>query len=520
MNLSTTYLGMQLPHPLMVGSSSLTDDLDTVRKLEDEGAAGSELRRLAPEDYADGVGLPSGPSRSSARVISNLCASQDGSVVNLAGASSFLWQWGQFLDHDLSLTQQADPPEALDIGVPAGDPFFDPEGSGRAKTAFRRSAYHVVDGRRQQVNAITAFIDGSQIYGSDEARARALRSSDGTGRLKTSAGGLLPFNVDGLPNAPSTDASFFLAGDSRANEQTALTALHTVFVREHNRWADLIRSSFPLLTGDEIYSRARAMVGAELQAITYREFLPVLLGPNALPPYQGYDPEVNPGIANEFSTAAFRVGHSMLPPELLRLDAEGRVVDAGHLSLASAFFSPRHVLEEGIDSVLRGLLAQPAQEVDPQVVDEVRNFLFGPPGSGGFDLASLNVQRGRDHGLPGYNQTRRALGLSPVESFAEIHPDPQVQEDLELAFDDVEEIDLWVGGLSEPHVSGALVGETFWLILVDQFRRLRDGDRFWYESYLPAERVAAIERSTLGVIIRRNTGVGTELPDAVFHVPP
>jgi len=146
----------------------------------------------------------------------------------------------------------------------------------------------------------------------------------------------------------------------------------------------------------------------------------------------------------------------------------------------------------------------------------VRNFLFGPPGEGGFDLASLNIQRGRDHGLPDYNTVRAAYGLEPVTTFAEINPSSIVQADLEAAYGSVDDLDLWVAGLAERHVRGALVGETFRAILVDQFERLRDGDRFWYEIYLPPQMVLMVERQTLGRIIRRNTRIGNELQGDVF----
>ena len=240
--------------------------------------------------------------------------------------------------------------------------------------------------------------------------------------LKTSHGNLLPFNINELPNAPSAEApNFFLAGDFRANEQTGLTAMHTLFVREHNYWAKVIAKSNSSLDGDTIYEVARAIVGAEMQIITYQEFLPFLLGPKALPRYEGYKSEVNPSIANVFATASYRFGHTMLSSQLLRLDRRLKEIDEGHLDLASAFFNPNRIINEGgIDPVLRGLAHQPAQEIDTLLDDDVRNFLFGPPGAGGFDLAALNIQRGRDHGLPGYNEVRRNFDLEPAEDFADI----------------------------------------------------------------------------------------------------
>jgi hypothetical protein len=457
--------------------------------------------------------------------VSNAVCAQTGEIPNARLASDMLWQWGQFVDHDIDLTPNAQPAEPEPIAVPIADPFFDPLNTGAATIGFGRSTYDPATGLgpgnpRQQTNEITAFLDASNVYGSDAARALALRTRDGTGRLKTSAGDLLPFNTDGLPNAPANDMpGLFLAGDVRANEQVGLTSLHVLFVREHNRLAAEIRARNPGLSGDMVYEAARRVVGAQIQAITYNEFLPALLGPGAPAPYAGYDPAVDPGIANIFSTAAYRVGHTMLSPELKRLDAQGDPIAAGHLPLRDAFFDPSHLVDEGgIDPVLRGLASHAAQEVDVYVVDDVRNFLFGPPGAGGFDLAALNVQRCRDHGLPGYNDAREQLGLARKASFADVSSDPDVRARLAAAYASVDDMDVWVGGLAEDHVAGGMVGELFATVIAGQFERLRDGDRFFYRRVFTGAALAELEATTLADIVRRNTGIGAEFPDDPFRV--
>lgn len=486
------------------------------------GNTGEPFLRLFENAYADGVGEPAGQDRPSARAISNAVVAQTEETPNERGATDYLWQWGQFLDHDIDETPTLDPAEAFDIEVPTGDPWFDPYGTGSITIAMNRSYYELIDGARQQVNEITAFIDASNVYGSEESRAYALRMLDGSGMLKTTDsvhGPLLPYNEGGFANAPTESADWFLAGDVRANEQAALTAMHTLFVREHNHWARSFREANPSASEDDIYEFARMIVGAEMQHITYREFLPILLGPEAIPPYRGYREEVDPSIANEFATAVYRFGHSLLPNTILRLDEHGDPAEEGNLELASAFFDPSLIEENGIDSLLRGLAAQPCQELDNQLVDGVRNFLFGPPGAGGFDLASLNIQRGRDHGLPSYNEVRRALGMRPARHFRDVHPDREIQDKLAEVYSDVDQIDLWVGGLCEPHVPGAMVGPVIHRIVVDQFVRLRDGDRFWYEHALAPEILELVEEQTLARIIRRNTGIGDEIQDHVFLVP-
>jgi hypothetical protein len=480
------------------------------------GAANQPLRRLLEPGYGDGVALPAGGTRPGARAISNACVAQERLVASADNASGFLWQWGQFLDHDLSLVPVSIFPERFDIEVPAGDPSFDPDATGTATIPLTRSAWASVDGVRQQINSITAWIDASNIYGSDSRRARAMRGKAGT--LRMSEGDLPPFNEGGLPNSPSNDPSFFLGGDFRANEQVALTAMHALFIREHNQWVAAFREADPDLPARFAYQMARAIVGAEMQAITYREFLPLLLGPDALEPYAGYDREADSRIANEFTTAAFRVGHTMLPPSLLLLDRRLKPVGPGEVPLRGAFFRPDLLVEHGLEPFLRGLAWSHAQEVDPRVVDEVRNFLFGEPGSGGFDLPALNIQRGRDHGLPSLNGTRRGLGLAPYADFDDVPAGPQARAALAEVYPTIEDVDLWVGGLVERHVQGAMVGETFFTLIKDQFERLRDGDRFWYESYLPPQWVRRVERRNLARILRANTEIGREISDDVFRV--
>ena len=487
------------------------------------GAADTPLVRLIPPAYSDGVAAMAGADRPGARYISNTIAAQTGSRINHKNASDFVWQWGQFLDHDIDLTDGVEPAEHANIPVPAGDPFFDPDNTGNQVITFNRSIYDPDTGLgntpRQQLNEITAWIDASNVYGSDEERASALRTHDGTGRLKVSRGHLLPFNEPQLPNAGGNSPELFLAGDVRANEQVGLASMHTLFVREHNRLAKKIARRNRQLTGDEIYQRARKIVGAQMQIITYREFLPVLLGHNALSPYQGYDASIHAGIANVFSSAAYRLGHSALSPQLQRLNRRGKPVSDGPLALREAFFSPSLLQRKNdIDPFLRGLAKQRHQSIDIFVIDEVRNFLFGKPGQGGFDLASLNIQRGRDHGLPSYNDAREMIGLARKQSFSDISSDPLVQQRLQQAYSSVDSIDLWVGGLAEDKYADALVGELFFFILKEQFESLRDSDRYWYQRAFNKRAQRKLERTRLADIIRRNTGIGREIQDNVFLV--
>lgn len=509
--------------PLRPGQRSIDGSNNNLRD-PDMNAANTPLRRAMQAKYADGVAQMQGQDYPNPRAVSNAVNAQNKSITNALNASDFLWQWGQFVDHDIDLTDGVNPAEHVNILIPAGDPFFDPDTTGMIEMAFNRSVYHTDTGTgndnpRQQSNEISGWIDGSQIYGSNDERSTALRMNDGSGRLRTSKGHLLPFNTEGLPNAGGDSETLFLAGDVRANEQVGLTALHTLFVREHNRLATRIAARKPSLTGEQIYQRARKLVIVQLQAITYNEFIPALLGPDALAPYRGYKPGTDAAVMNEFSTAAFRLGHTLVSQKLLRLDANGKEISAGHLPIRNAFFAPQRLIEEGgIEPILRGLASQRCQELDVYIVDDLRNFLFGAPGQGGFDLAALNIQRGRDHGLPRYNDARESMGLPRKLSFAEVSPDTTVQARLASIYVSVDDIDFWIGGLAEIHVPGSLMGELFFTVLKNQFEALRDGDRFWYQRSLSRSGLRSFANTRLADVIRRNTTIKREIHQDVFHV--
>lgn len=415
---------------LLIGNGTLAQTND-IRSLDgtgnnlqnpDWGSANEPYIRYSDAAYGDGVSSPAGEYRPSARTISNTFSSspEDG-LLSDRNLAAFVYAWGQFIDHDITLTNSADPREMFLIVVPSGDVWFDPEGAGTAIIPVSRSIYDPTTGTstdnpRQQMNSISAFIDGSMVYGSDSERANALRTFN-HGLLKTTAGNLLPFNDSGFDNANDArlvpDNELFLAGDVRANENPELLSLQTLFVREHNRIAAIVAQENPNWTDEELYQYARSIVIAEMQKITYDEFLPALLGSNAIPTYRGYQEDVNPTITIEFSTAAYRFGHSMLGDNVGFLDNNGNEI-RDPIELHESFFYPPIISQTGIDPVLKNLATDIAQEIDTITVDALRNFLFGEPGQGGFDLAALNIQRGRDHGLADYNSVRAAYGLNPV----------------------------------------------------------------------------------------------------------
>ncbi len=448
------------------------------------GQTDIQLTRMGAAAYDDGISVPRGGDGEAnpftlpgPRDISNALNTQPALNPNTSEISDMFWQWGQFLDHDITRVAEADPEEDITIEVALGDPHF----TLGLDMTLHRSAYDPATSTgttpREQVNAITAWMDGSQIYGSDAATAAELRLfTDGMMRMTTD--GLLVNDPDN-----ENGATQFLSGDERINEQPGLSAMHTVFSREHNRLAAKIQADFPTLTDEEIYQRARMLVIAELQQITFDEFLPILLGDAAPGPYAGYDDTIRPDIAQEFAAGCYRFGHSMVSGDISFAAADGTISQT--FGLRDVYFEPDVIRDNGIEGFLYGLTLKEAQTLDLEVVDDMRNLLFVGVGTFGIglDLAALNIQRGRDHGLPDYNSFRTQMGMTPITAFSDIATDAATAEKIGNVYNSVDDLDLWVAGLAEDPINNGQIGETCAHVIADQFSRLRDGDRFWNENY-------------------------------------
>ena len=381
----------------------------------DLGSAGTDLLRTSPVAYADDISSPSLPQDASARAISDILnnqadpnnPTQDLNTVDQNSLSDFGYAFGQFIDHDLSLTP-TNSGELLQILADPNDP------SHMANQSFERSSFDPSTGTsasnpRQQINAVTSFLDLSQVYGSSAAVADALRTHTG-GLLKTSPGNMLPYdnstyftpaqlaaiNMANDAQAVSTQ-NLFVTGDVRGNENVELTALQTLFVRNHNLIASELQKEHPDWTDEQLYQEARKINIAQYQNIIYNQYLPDLLGPTALPQYTGYNPNVDPAIATEFSTVAFRFGHSLLSGGIERQNNSGQDIlpndPAGAaISLATDFFDPNVLNPNGvvdpltghistdIGAILKGDADGNAQADDLLAISDVRNLLFANGG--------------------------------------------------------------------------------------------------------------------------------------------
>ena len=306
-------------------------------------------------------------------------------------------------------------------------------------------------------------------------------------KIANNDGHNLVFNIEDVQLAnplEKNQAKTLLRGDNRANVHPALLTLHTLFHVAHNDICDEILAASPAMGDEEVFNKARTLLIARWQAIVYGEFLPSLLGQTlTLAEYTGYDSSVVPQVRNEFAAAAGRYGHSQVNSVQMCITEDGSVCEVGHISLRDAYFSAGKFLQAGYKNLLRGMFTHRAQEIDTKMVPAMRNFLFGT-NTIPLDLTSINIQRGRDHGIADYNTVRESVGLEKVTDFIEICPSkPELAADLEELYGNVNKIDLFVGGLAEDHLEGGNVGPTFGNIIKQQFEALRTGDR--YHAYPP-----------------------------------
>ena len=217
-----------------------------------------------------------------------------------------------------------------------------------------------------------------------------------------------------------------------------------------------------------------------MQAITYREFLPALLGNGPTVPTAedyNYSAGLDGSVTTAFAHAAFRYGHSTVSSQLQLIDDDG--TSAGSIDVRHAFFNPSILADapETVDRLLKGAATQVSEEVDLLMVDELRNFLFGPPGAGGLDLAALNIQRGRDVGMPDFRRLSISRSNFPVTEFSNLTSDANLAAALAAVYEnDINNVDAWVGMLAEDHLPGSSVGRLLQFEIEHQFGRLRDGE--------------------------------------------
>jgi hypothetical protein len=567
------------------------------------GSVNTPFRRLIPPQYEDGVGTPRGfqqsqgpspfspPIPSPRVVIDKILVDEKDLDFN---HTQLLMQFGQFVAHDVAMvteTGEVCPNMSCVVDdqlVGTCFPFVVPiERQNIMVTmavssncaVFPRSlgsclpnASELESGRvvRQQLNAVTHFLDASTVYGSDNdtlqivrnltsgapkgslnvgppdpgklygvclkhfeghsccnavydilaqrphLQARGIETMAITHSLFLLSGDssryLLPTAVGNQTLCPAPETDCFLAGDVRVNLQEALATVHHLWFREHNRIAKRIAELNGGYSSDQVFQVARQILIAELQKIVYKDYLPIILGSaySQMSTYKGYNPAINPSVANSYDAAAGRFGHSMVQPFFERLGVNYTQVPEGPLILAGSFFNTSSIRTYGVDVMARGLVHNESRIVDRFFTSTLSHQLFtSKPTDPGMDLISINLQRGRDHGLPPY-VTWKQWALSTCKLASDFVNSSTVERLFRQVYGSLASVDLYAGSVSEQHVKGGLVGATFACIIIQNFAALRDGDRFYYENVLTRKQIHEINaKASMSQLICDNTNIST-----------
>ena len=274
-------------------------------------------------------------------------------------------------------------------------------------------------------------------------------------------------------------------------------------------------------------------MGAQIQHITFNEFLPTILGKETMNKYElspkqmgffsGYDINTNPGTANAVATAALRFTASLLPAILQYYEQSGLKVRVEKLS--ESFYKPFSLYEPNmIDNILRGITKSHSESEDLHVNAEMTNKMFMNSTTGmGLDLVAQVIQQGRDHGLAGYAKWREFCGLPAVKDFSDLADimGAETIAKLRSVYAAVEDVDLFTGGLGEVPSKGAVVGPTFACLIGRQMWYIKSGDRYWYENDIPPssftkEQLNEIRKVSLARVICDNTRTMDFIQPSVF----
>lgn len=500
------------------------------------GSSGTVLRRLLPPKYEDLVDQPrkSGKNRGllpSPRLISNEMNKEKQNASKTVSPMHVLY--GQLLAHDIvhtpmiktssgkSVECDCERPtkDCVNIYLPEDDPIKKSSGKTCLPLVRSKAAISRLDctfKKREQTTTMSSYIDGTFLYGKSDEEMSDLRDPlSEAGELllvKSPYGGphknlpkqsdmknrKISSTIDCDPNVKiPANGTCFVSGDVRVGENIGLTAIQTAFARYHNWVATELKTRNSEWDSDKVFFEARKIVSAIFQSITYREYLPLLVGSKHMESFgltltdkgfwDGYDTRYDASITNEFTTAAFRYGHSQVSSVIKRRTAKYNSIAIAPVATRRSFFNTQVFQDKkggGSGSILRGFMIDKAEGTDTNFVDALRDQLFVHRGKHfGRDLFAINIQRGRDHGLPGYNDYRVFCGLRRAESFSDLQNDvlEGTRKRLQSLYNHVDDIDLYVGGLAETHVEGGVVGPTFACILSYTMRSLRRGDRLWHE---------------------------------------
>lgn len=513
--------------------------------------------RLLPPDYSDGIQAlrmsKYGSPLPNPRKISNYVTASR----NLkAYYTSLLLSWGQFINHDISETGTHLEDDYHKIDCCLGNhshtsykctslQFSDPndylvQSGTRCLNMIRSTPCPICKlGPREQTNTVSSFIDASHVYGATLKASNELRTFQ-KGQLLAVANkygqAILPPSPPGFSTCMPANPRYtcFKSGDNRVNQNPILMSMHTIMMRNHNYHAYQLSLVNPRWNDERLFQEARRIVIAEIQHITMNEYLPVILGPilmqfyRLVPKQQGftqYQSYTDPSTWNEFVAAASRYGHSQIKDfyHLFNLN----YANSSFFALKDNFFEPGFAHDGLIDNLIRGLVSDPSDPIDPYYSETAKNYVVKRKNKPhGLDMVTTNVQRGRDHGIPGYPHYLKACFNYPVKDWSDLEKfiPRETLLKLKTMYSTIDDIDLYIGGMSERHFIDAAIGPTFGCLVGIQYYHIKYGDRFFYEhgsqsgSFTLAQLNSIRQATTMSKLLCRNAKTLDRIQSRPFYV--
>ena len=488
------------------------------------GSTGDEMPNVSQLNFSDNFSSIAHSEFPNPRAISNILCNESEIKYDSNGLSSINSLWSEFLRNDILLTPHQDSlheggMEEAHISIPVDDEIMNPSGSDSAQIRYIRTEF--IEGTgvdesnpRLFPNQASAWIDASSIYGQNEVTNNWVRSGDGGRVIITDWQGsdMIPaFDSNGFVSDWDGTSSHiniqFGVADNRNLENIGLSSIHLLFLREHNRLADAIQERNPDWTDEDIYQRARKLVIAQIQVITYSEYLPSI--GIILPDYVGYNSSINPQVSNEYFLLVAPSFSNQRNDGWLLLNDSRVGISGSPLELEQGYWNMDPILDDGIAPLIRGASYESQRENDLAMVPNLRNLLSGKSSwPGWMDICAMDIQRGRDRGLTDYNSLRDDLGLNRHSNWSNMTNDENINSKLSEVFSDINHLDAIIGVLSEPRHDNSIFGETQHLLAFNQYTMLRDADRYWYANDPELEPLLSeLNDTRLSDIILRNTEI-------------
>ncbi|CAL1537663.1 unnamed protein product [Lymnaea stagnalis] len=515
------------------------------------GIAGSNLLRVSPQAYSDGAYEMAGVTRPNPLEISLKVHSRPDGAASGYSRNALQAYYAQLVLDEIAQTYMSTcPPEYENMNLPSGHPLRQ---STTNPQVFLRSLYdqstgYTSAGPRQQINLVSSFMDGGIIYGSTNVWTTLLRSYKEGKLLADSDDVKSSFPVHNNVKLPVFNAPIprdhvmkpvdrlFRIGNAKGHENPFLLALQVVWFRWHNVIADGIARTSNY-TDEEIFHLTKRKVVGTFQKVAFKEWLPAFLNGNSkvssadysyISNYTQYDSRTQPGITQEFlaamefrntitPSAVWALGDNCNKSETKGRGPHGEERTVQSFRLCNNFWDSQEIVKTSFNEIIRGMIYTRGKREDGHFVKDFTESFYGPFEYSRTDLVATQIQRFRDHGLNGLNAIRKAYGLKSLDNWDRLGGANGTINKL-YGGQAPDDVDLITGGLLDSFNIGG-ISDLFMEILKEQFIRVRDTDRFWYENdkVFSIQEIREIESTTFKMILKETTNItDTDIPDQVF----